>query len=89
MPPKRKSKPRDPELAALARAIEQRMAEKGLNQQALADASGIDVRRVGDYVRGRFNPNIPNLRRLCKGLDLSATELMNRAADLEEEPSED
>lgn len=88
MPPKRKSKPRDPELAALARAIEQRMAEKGFNQQALADASGIDVRRIGDYVRGQYNPNVPNLRRLCKGLDLSVTDLMDRAADLEEDGSD-
>jgi transcriptional regulator with XRE-family HTH domain len=88
VPPKRKEKPRTPELAALAGAIEQRMAEKGLNQQALADASKIDVRRIGDYVRGRFNPSVPNLRRLCRGLDLSVTELMDRAADLEEEPSE-
>jgi ribosome-binding protein aMBF1 (putative translation factor) len=88
VPPKRKSKPRDPELAALARAIEQRMAEKGLTQQALADESGIDVRRIGDYVRGRYNPNVPNLRRLCEGLGLSVTELMDRAADLEEEGSE-
>lgn len=90
MPRKRKSTPRDPELAALGEAIEQRMAEKGLSQQALADASKIDVRRIGDYVRGQFNPSVPNLRRLCKGLGLSATDLMERAADLEEaqEPPE-
>jgi ribosome-binding protein aMBF1 (putative translation factor) len=88
VPPKRREKPRTPELAALAMAIEQRMTERGLTQQALADESGIDVRRIGDYVRGRYNPNVPNLRRLCEGLDLSVTELMDRAADLEEDGAE-
>jgi transcriptional regulator with XRE-family HTH domain len=88
VPPERKSQPRNQELAALGKAIEQQMAAKGLSQKAVADASGIDIRRVGDYVRGQYNPSVPNVRRLCKALDLSVTELMDRAADLEEEPSE-
>jgi transcriptional regulator with XRE-family HTH domain len=87
MPPARKSEPRDPEVAALGKAIEARRHELGLSQNALAEASGIDIRRIGDYVRGQHNPSVPNLKRLCPALELSAGELMERAAALEAELS--
>lgn len=63
------------------------MAQKGMRQKALAEASGIDIRRIGDYIRGRFNPNLANLRRLCKGLDLTVDAFMERAGELERELS--
>ncbi len=63
------------------------MVEKGIGQTALAEASGIDIRRIGDYVRGQYSPNTANLRRLCKTLDLTIDALLNRAEELEEEPS--
>jgi transcriptional regulator with XRE-family HTH domain len=87
VPPERKSQPRNLELAALGEAIEQRMTEKGLNQRSLADASKIDIRRVGDYIRGQHNPNLANLRKLCKGLELTVEQLIDRAAKLEDELS--
>jgi transcriptional regulator with XRE-family HTH domain len=87
MPPKRKSQPRDPEVAALGKAIEARMRELGLSQKSLADAAEIDIRRVGDYIRGQYNPSLPNLKRLCPALKLTADELMKRARALEAEPS--
>lgn len=59
------------------------MAEEGLTQKKLAEASGIDIRRIGDYVRGQYNPNLANLKRLCKALDLPSHELMERAGKLE------
>jgi transcriptional regulator with XRE-family HTH domain len=86
VPPERRSQPRDAELAALGKAIEARMAEKGLRQKSLAEASGIDIRRIGDYIRGQFSPSLANLRRLCKGLDLSVDEFMERTRKLESEP---
>lgn len=89
MPPERKSKPRNAELAAIGRAIEERMLEKGIRQRALAEASGIDIRRIGDYVRGQYSPNTANLRRLCKALDLTIDALLNRAEELEEEPAKE
>jgi len=64
------------------------MAEKGLRQPSLAEASGIDVRRIGDYIRGQHGPNLTNLKRLCKGLDLTVDAFMERAAKLEEESPE-
>jgi transcriptional regulator with XRE-family HTH domain len=87
MPPKRNSRPRDPEVAALGKAIEARMKELGLSQKSLADASKIDIRRVGDYIRGQYNPSLPNLKRLCPALKLTADELMERARALEAELS--
>lgn len=87
MPPERRSKPRNAELAAISRAIEERRVEKGISQEALAEASGITLRRIGDYVRGQHSPNTANLRRLCKALDLTTDELFKRAEELEEEPS--
>jgi ribosome-binding protein aMBF1 (putative translation factor) len=88
VPPKRKSKPRNLELAALAKAIEEQMAEKGMRQKDLSEASGIDVRRIGDYVRGRYGPNLANLRRLCRALDLTVDAFLDRAGELEKELSD-
>ena len=89
MPPERKSQPRNLELAALGKAIEARMAQKGgMRQKALAEASGIDIRRIGDYIRGQYNPNLTNLRRLCKGLDLTVDDFMQRAKEIEKQLSE-
>ncbi|HYB24174.1 MAG TPA: helix-turn-helix transcriptional regulator [Solirubrobacteraceae bacterium] len=87
MPPKRRSKPRNPEVAALGNAIQARMDELGLNQTTLADAAKISARQIGRYVRGQHNPSVPNLKKLCKGLRITAGELMRRAGELEAEAS--
>jgi len=84
MPPERKSQPRTPELAAYARAIQGRMDELGLHQKALADASKIDIRRVGDYVRGQHGPSMANTRKLCAALGLSVDEFFTRVSEQEE-----
>jgi len=77
MPRKRESTPRDPELAALSWAIEELMA-RGPNttQTAVAEASGLEVKQVGSYVRGQVSPSYRNLMRLCEGLRAKPTELM-------------
>ncbi len=85
MPPERRSTPRSPELAALGRAIEMRIDEIGMSQSSLAGASGIDLRRINDYVRGQYNPSYRNMRRLCQALKLPVDELMDRAQGLQEE----
>jgi transcriptional regulator with XRE-family HTH domain len=85
VPPQRKSTPRNRELAALGKAIEEQMAAKGIHQKALSELSGIDQRRVGDYVRGQRSPNIRKLRKLCRVLDITVDALMDRADELEEE----
>ncbi|HTZ62829.1 MAG TPA: helix-turn-helix transcriptional regulator [Solirubrobacteraceae bacterium] len=87
MPPERKSVPRDPQLAALGEAIEQRIVEIGMSQSSLAGASGIDLRRINDYVRGQYNPSYRNMRKLCRALKISVDELMDRAEGLQKELS--
>jgi transcriptional regulator with XRE-family HTH domain len=95
MPPQRKSKPR-PELAALGKAIEDRIREvDGMTRETVArdsrvdaDDPGIDVRRIGGYIRGKHNPRYTTLKRLCKGLHLSLREFTSRVEALEEEPPE-
>lgn len=85
MPRARKSLPRNPELAALGKAIEDRIDEQeGMTQKSVAGASGIDIRRVGDYVRGQHSPNYTNMKRLCQALGLSVDELFDRADKLRE-----
>jgi transcriptional regulator with XRE-family HTH domain len=78
MPRERKSRPRDPQLAALGSAIEQRIVEVGMSQSSLAGASGIDLRRINDYVRGQYNPSYRNMRKLFRALKISVDELMDR-----------
>jgi transcriptional regulator with XRE-family HTH domain len=85
MPPSRKSEPRSRAHAAMAAAIQERMDEQGMNQSALASASGIDPRRLGDHVRGQHSPSTANLRKLSKALDTTVDELMNRAEELHAE----
>jgi transcriptional regulator with XRE-family HTH domain len=85
MPPERKSQPRNLEVAALGKAIQARMDELGLNQTSLEERSGISARRIGDYVRGQYNPSVPNLKRLCPALKLTTHELMERARAIEVE----
>ncbi len=85
MAPPRRSKPRTPELEALSSAVQERMDELGMNQRELAEASGLDGRRISDYVRGRFNPNYEHLKMLCDGLRMTSDELRKRAEKIEAE----
>jgi hypothetical protein len=89
MPRKRESTPRDPELAALSWAIKELMA-RGPNttQTAVAEASGLEVKQVGSYVRGQMSPSYRNLKRLCEGLRAKPAELMALVEAHEEVRSE-
>lgn len=95
MPPERKSQPR-PELAALGKAIEDRISEvDGMTRESVwrdtrVDDSdtGIDVRRIGGYIRGEHDPGYTTLKRLCKGLHLSLGEFTTRVEALEKESPE-
>jgi transcriptional regulator with XRE-family HTH domain len=76
MPRKRESKPRSPDHAALGRAIEALMKKKDVTQDEVADASGIDIRRVRDLVHGQANPTYLTLVKLSRGLKVRPGELM-------------
>jgi transcriptional regulator with XRE-family HTH domain len=86
MPPQRKSKPRSPDHAALAQAIELLIAEEAqMTQDSVADDSGLNIKQIGELVRGKGNPTYTTLLKLSKGLHVSLGELMTRADELREQ----
>jgi transcriptional regulator with XRE-family HTH domain len=86
MPPKRKSKPKSPDHAALGQAIELLIAEDAqMTQDSVADDSGLNIKQVGEFVRGKGNPTYTTLLKLSKGLHVSLGELMTRADELREQ----
>jgi transcriptional regulator with XRE-family HTH domain len=88
MPPKRRSKPRSEDHAALAQAIELLMAQdRGMTQEAVADDSGMSVKQISELVRGQGNPTYTTLLRLSRGLHVSPSELMSLVDELRERGS--
>ena len=67
--------PSDP-LKALGNAIRARRAEKGLSQEELALASGLDRTYVGGVERGERNLSFLNITKLAKALDTPASALI-------------
>jgi transcriptional regulator with XRE-family HTH domain len=85
MPPQRKSKPRSPDHAALAQAIELLIAEDpGMTQETVAEEGGLNTKQVGALVRGQGNPTYTTLLKLCQGLHVRPGRLMALADDLRE-----
>jgi transcriptional regulator with XRE-family HTH domain len=85
MPPQRKSKPRSPDHAALAQAIELLIAEDAhMTQETVAGEGGLNVKQVNALVRGQGNPTYTTLLKLCEGLHVKPGELMARADGLRE-----
>lgn len=88
MPPQRKSKPRSPDLAALGQAIEVLIAEDAnMSQDSVADESGMNIKQIGNLVRGQGNPTYTTLLRLSKGLHVSPGRLMALTDELREKRS--
>jgi transcriptional regulator with XRE-family HTH domain len=86
MPPQRKSKPRSPEHAALAKAIEYVIAQTdGMNRDKVSTDSGLSLRKISDLVRGQSNPTHASLRKLCKGLHTRPGELFTLADEIQDE----
>jgi len=88
MPAQRKSKPRSPDHAALAQAIELLIAEDAeMSQDSVAEESGLNIKQVNALVRGQANPTYRNLLRLCVGLHVRPGELLTLADALREKRS--
>jgi transcriptional regulator with XRE-family HTH domain len=86
MPPQRKSKPRSPYHAALGQAIELVIAEHAhMTHETVAAESGLTVNQVGDLVRGQGNPTYTTVLKLCRGLHVRPSELLERADRLLDE----
>jgi transcriptional regulator with XRE-family HTH domain len=83
MPTQRKSKPRSPDHAALAQAIELLIAEDPqMSQETVAFDGHLNIRQVNALVRGQSNPTYTTLLRLAEGLHVRLGELMTRADEL-------
>jgi transcriptional regulator with XRE-family HTH domain len=68
---------------ALGLAVKQRREEFGLTQEQLANNTDLHQRWISNVETGKRNPSYGSLRRLAAGLELSASELLNRAEQIE------
>jgi len=82
VPPRRQSTPRSAEHAALGEAIRLTRAERGLSQEALADAADLHITVLGDVERGVGNPEYATLLRLAHALKVAPGVLVTRADEL-------
>lgn len=82
MPPRRRSKPRSPEHAALGEAIRRLRLEASLSQEQLAERAGTDLTQVGGIERGVRNPSYTTLLRLADALETSVGEIATFADEL-------
>lgn len=82
MPPKRQSRPRSREHAALGAAITKSREGLGLSQEVLADAADIHVTHLGGLERGVRNPSYATIIKLSKALHLKPGELISLADEL-------
>lgn len=68
---------------ALGLAVKQRREELGLTQEQLDNNTELHQRWISNVETGKRNPSYASLRRLAAGLDLTASELLARAEQIE------
>jgi len=69
----------DGRLRQLGAAIRSARKERGLSQEALADASGIDRSHMGKIERGERNVSVLNVARVAEALNSTIASLMASA----------
>jgi transcriptional regulator with XRE-family HTH domain len=69
--------------SALGLAVKARREELGLTQEAVSLRADLHQRWVSNVETGKRNPSYGSLRRLAAGLDLTASELIARAEQIE------
>lgn len=69
----------DGKLRKLGAAIRAVRLERGLSQEALADAAGIDRSHMGKIERGERNVSVLNVSRVSDALSVSIASLMASA----------
>jgi DNA-binding XRE family transcriptional regulator len=69
--------------AALGTAVKRRREELGLTQEAMSLRAELHQRWISNVENGKRNPSYGSLRRLAAGLNLSASELLARAEQIE------
>jgi transcriptional regulator with XRE-family HTH domain len=69
--------------AALGLAVKHRRQELDLTQEQLANDTDLHQRWISNVETGKRNPSYGSLRRLADGLGLTASELLQRAEQVE------
>lgn len=69
--------------AALGLAVKRRREELGLTQEKLDLRTDLHQRWISNVENGRRNPSYASLRRLAAGLEVSTSELIARAEQIE------
>lgn len=69
----------DAKLSRLGTAIRAARLARGLSQEALADAAGIDRSHMGKIERGERNVSVLNVGRVADALETSIASLMASA----------
>jgi transcriptional regulator with XRE-family HTH domain len=68
---------------ALGLAVKLRRQELGLTQEQLDNDTNLHQRWISNVETGKRNPSYASLRRLAAGLNLTASELLARAEQIE------
>jgi transcriptional regulator with XRE-family HTH domain len=68
---------------ALGLAVKARREQLELTQEQIANNTDLHQRWISNVETGKRNPSYGSLRRLAAGLDLSASELLARAEQIE------
>jgi transcriptional regulator with XRE-family HTH domain len=88
MPPKRQSKPRSVDHAALGKAVEQFIDEgTRMTYDTVSFDGGLSTEQVGAIARGVSNPTYSSLLKLCDGLHITLGKLMTRVDELRADQS--
>lgn len=76
------AEPRSPAHLAYGRALREVRLKRGISQERLAHLSGLDRTYVSGIERGERNPSLTNILKLVDALDISLSELANKAKEL-------
>jgi transcriptional regulator with XRE-family HTH domain len=68
---------------ALGKAIRQLREERGMTQEALAQAAGVTVGHLSTIERGHSNPTWATVKAIAAALDVSMVELAKRTDSFE------
>jgi transcriptional regulator with XRE-family HTH domain len=74
---------RSPAHAAFGQAIRQARTDRGLSQEALADACDLDRTYISGIERGQRNPSLTNILKVAAALDTRPAELLAAAEALQ------
>jgi transcriptional regulator with XRE-family HTH domain len=68
---------------ALGLAVKARREQLGITQETLANDTDLHQRWISNVETGKRNPSYGSLRRLAAGLEISTSELIARAEQIE------